>query len=166
MLQRETNLSHEELRSCYKKFSRQETTFGPVAFLKYLSIQHPIAPSINSENFFSSLDWSHYIDRDLFHALEILKNDHELWILTKGESSFQQLKIQKTGLNHFFSPDRVIVCENSKCEALVPHNFSGDIIFVNDKYHETREVISRYKNFLPIIFSGFSKLTPAKRDDN
>ena len=74
-----------------------------------------------------------------------------LILLSLGDAEFQKQKVESVGVAKFFN--EVIFTGRKKVDAIQPliKEANGDIIFINDKINETREVVALSIQIKPIL---------------
>jgi predicted phosphatase len=91
---------------------------------------------------------------DAFSFLRYLKIvKQKLILLSFGEFSFQNKKINATGITHLF--DEIIIttdCKELALEKILKEfNCEKDIWFINDKIEETKKILERFPKLKPIL---------------
>jgi FMN phosphatase YigB (HAD superfamily) len=100
---------------------------------------------------------------EILPLLSKLAANVELGIFSKGESKFQNSKLQKTGIENFFRDEHVHIFENKdeNLERVIEHYKNRKIYLVDDKL----EILYNAKKNNSTIFTIWIKRGPYAQND-
>jgi len=91
-----------------------------------------------------------YLYPEVLAVLAELKQNHDLYLVTKGNDSFQKLKISATNIGHLFK--EIFIVSQTKEQVLKKITAGkGRVINVNDRHDELSSVRNAFANVYSVL---------------
>jgi FMN phosphatase YigB (HAD superfamily) len=135
-------IDNEIIENTYEECKNEKDVYTLRGHTDILKEKHNFLGTDDMHDWFSKLDLSSYLFPEVIEGLEKLSREHHLVLLTKGESEYQNIKLEGAGIKKYFQ--EIHITSKEKEEFLKDKIYSNPIYFINDKSSENKKIKDKF----------------------
>ncbi len=139
----------EQVLNSYKKCNEKFGNYTLKEHINILNNEYDLKISEDIFSWFESLNFTSYLFKETISSLEKLSEKHNLILLTKGDITFQKIKLEGVNILKYFK--ELFIVDGNKEVFLKDKYFTPPVYFINDKESENEKIQELFPEFIFIL---------------